>query len=49
MSFVLVGIGLLGYFVFIRLDTPKYYLSKDNEEDALKSIKVIYNTNGSQV
>lgn len=47
MSFVWVGVGLFGYFVLVRLDTPKFYLSKGSEEYAIKSIKNIYNTEGS--
>lgn len=49
LNFVFIGLALLGYLVFIRLDTPKFYLSKGMDEYAVESIKVIYNTEGSQV
>ena len=33
----------------MRTDTPKFYVSKNDEKGALKAIHTIYETNGSEV
>ena len=49
MSFVWITIGMLGFICLVRTDTPKFYISKQDDENALKAINVIYKTNGSEV
>lgn len=48
-SFVWVAIGVLGFLLCVRIDTPKYYLSVGDEERALKAIHTIYDTNGNTI
>ena len=46
-SLLFTIIGLLGLIFLVRTDTPKFYLSKGEEEESLIAIKTIYNTEGS--
>ena len=49
MSFVWITIGMLGFIFLVRTDTPKFYIAKQDEDNAIKSINVIYDTNGSNI
>ena len=49
MSFVWISIGMLGFLFLVRLDTPKFYISKNDEDNAVKSIHNIYETNNSTI
>ena len=39
---------MLGFLLCIRYDTPKYYVTKNDEKGALAAISAIYNTGGSE-
>ena len=47
LSFIWIAIGMLGFLLVIRNDTPKYYLTNGDEPSAIASINKIYNTRGS--
>ena len=47
LSFVWISIGILGFLFLVRTDTPKFYISKKDEDNAIKAIHTIYDTNGS--
>ena len=47
LSFIWVAIGMFGFLLVIRNDTPKYYLTNGDEPNAIASIKKIYNTRDS--
>ena len=40
---------MLGFLFVVRLDTPKFYISKNDEDNAIKSIHNIYETSGSSI
>lgn len=48
-SFVWIAIGMLGFLLFVRHDTPKYYITTGQEDNAVKAIHSIYTTSGSQI
>jgi hypothetical protein len=48
-SFVTTAIGFFGFLFFVRTDSPKFYITKKREEEAIEAIKTIYNTEGSQI
>ena len=49
MSFVWIAIGMFGFLFLVRLDTPKFYISKNDEDNAIKSIHTIYETSNSNI
>lgn len=49
MSFVWIAIGMFGFLFLVRLDTPKFYISKNDEDNAIKSIHNIYVTSNSNI
>ena len=38
---------LLGFMTIVRYDSPKYYMSADRQQSAIRSIHTIYNTQSS--
>ena len=46
-SFVTTAIGLIGFLFCVRTDSPKFYIIKKQEDEALQAIKTIYDTEGS--
>ena len=40
---------MVGLLVFVRTDTPKFYISKNDDENAIKAIHTIYDTKGSEI
>ena len=38
---------LIGFILIIRYDSPKYYMSADRKQSAIRSIHKIYRTEGS--
>lgn len=49
MSFAWIAIGVFGFLCLIKTDTPKYYISQNDEDNAIKAIHAIYQTEGSQI
>ena len=46
LPLAMYGLMLVGFATFVRYDSPKFYMSADDNENALKSINTIYKTNG---
>ena len=38
---------MIGFLCFVKTDTPKFYVSNNDEDNAIKAIHTIYDTNGS--
>ena len=44
-----IALGTIGFLFFVRTDTPKFYIMKNNEPGALQAIHTIYKTEGSPI
>lgn len=37
-AYIWIAIGMVGFLCIVRLDTPKFYISQNDEDNAIKSI-----------
>ena len=47
LPLVMYTLMLLGFMTIVRYDSPKYYMSADRQQSAIRSIHTIYNTQSS--
>ena len=47
LPFIMYGGMIIGFTFFVRYDSPKYYITNERKEMALRSIHNIYKTEGS--
>ena len=38
-SYVWLAIGMVGFLTYVRTDTPKFYISKNDDDNAIKAIE----------
>jgi len=48
-TFIWLAIGMGGFLLCVRHDTPKFYVTTGQEDNAIKAIHKIYTTSGSQI